>query len=285
MASTNIFDLLNDDAQDQEIQIPVVKKDVKPAAAKPAAAATKTAEKAPRKDGARGGKPRDGDDRAPRGPRFDRTPRDGAAPRAPRAPRASRGGRHGGFDRHSGTGIVDSEKKENNRLGEPAASSLEGEKDAQVSAEAPVVAAEPVEPEPVVKTFDDFLAEKAAKALKLALPETRAANAGSDNSQWKNAQVLEVEETGDFIKMKADSVAKARKGKKETKVVIKEIEVRYTEPAREQPAPRGAFRGGRGGATRGARGGNTQAPRAPRAPRGASVNVDDTELFPSLGSK
>lgn len=63
MASTNIFDLLNDDAQDQEIQIPVVKKDVKPAAAKPAAAATKTAEKAPRKDGARGGKPRDGDDR------------------------------------------------------------------------------------------------------------------------------------------------------------------------------------------------------------------------------
>jgi plasminogen activator inhibitor 1 RNA-binding protein len=285
MASTNIFDLLNDDAQDQEIQIPVVKKDVKPAAAKPAAAATKTAEKAPRKDGARGGKPRDGDDRAPRGPRFDRTPRDGAAPRAPRAPRASRGGRHGGFDRHSGTGIVDSEKKENNRLGEPAASSLEGEKDAQVSAEAPVVAAEPVEPEPVVKTFDDFLAEKAAKALKLALPETRAANAGSDNSQWKNAQVLEVEETGDFIKMKAESVAKARKGKKETKVVIKEIEVRYTEPAREQPAPRGAFRGGRGGAARGARGGNTQAPRAPRAPRGASVNVDDTELFPSLGSK
>ncbi|KAF9129948.1 hypothetical protein BG015_004073, partial [Linnemannia schmuckeri] len=112
---------------------------------------------------------------------------------------------------------------------------------------------------------------------------TRAANAGSDNSQWKNAQVLEVEETGDFIKMKADSIAKARKGKKESKVLIKDIEVRYTEPAREQPAPRGAFRGGRGGAPRGARGGNAQAPRAPRAPRGASVNVD--ELFPSLGSK
>lgn len=72
MASTNIFDLLNDDAQDQEIQIPVVKKDVKPAAAKPAAAATKTAEKAPRKDGARGGKPRDGDDR---GKHPDPTPR------------------------------------------------------------------------------------------------------------------------------------------------------------------------------------------------------------------
>ncbi|KAF9097662.1 hypothetical protein BGX29_003386 [Mortierella sp. GBA35] len=290
MASTNIFDLLNDDAQDQEIQIPVAKKDVKPAAAKPAAAAaTKTAEKAPRKDGARGGKPRDGDDRAARGPRFDRAPRDGA-PRAPRAPRgAPRGGRHGGFDRHSGTGIVDSEKKENNRLGEPATSSLEGEKDAQLSAEAPVVAAEPVEPEVVVKTLDDYLQEKAAKALKISLPETRAANAGSDNSQWKNAQVLEVEETGDFIKMGKESVAKARKGKKESKVLIKDIEVRFTEPAREQPAPRGAFRGGergaRGGA-RGARGGNNaQAPRRGAAPRGAAVNVDDTELFPSLGSK
>ncbi|KAF9995303.1 hypothetical protein BGZ79_011009 [Entomortierella chlamydospora] len=133
MASTNIFDLLNDDAPDQTIQIPAVKKEVKPAAAaKPAATATKPADnKAPRKDGARGGKPRDGDDRAPRGPRFDRAPRDGAAPRAPRGGRsAPRNGRHGGFDRHSGTGIVDSENKENKRLGDPTESSLEAEKDA-----------------------------------------------------------------------------------------------------------------------------------------------------------
>ncbi|KAG0007878.1 hypothetical protein BGZ80_004122, partial [Entomortierella chlamydospora] len=136
---------------------------------------------------------------------------------------------------------------------------------------------EPVEPEAVVKTLDDYLAEKAAKAVKITLPETRAANAGSDDSQWKNAEVLCVEETGDFIKMGKESVAKARKGKKESK------------PA----APRGAFRGGRGGAPRGgdraprgARGGNNAAPRrGPSAPRGAAVNVDDQELFPSLGSK
>ncbi|KAG0305761.1 hypothetical protein BGZ98_003624 [Dissophora globulifera] len=303
MSSTNIFDLLNDDAQDQEIQIPVVKKEVKPAAAKSAAApaATKPADnKGPRRDGARdgarGGKPREGD--APRGPRFDRAPRDGAAPRAPRPPRAQRGGRHGGFDRHSGTGIVDSEKKENNRLGEPTESALEGEKDAQVSEATETAAAEPAEPEPVVKTLDDYLAEKAAKAVNISLPEARSANAGADNSQWKNAQVLEVEETGDFIKMRQDSVAKARKGKKEAKVLITDIEVRYTEPAREQSsAPRGGFRGGRGGSDRGARGGSDRAPRgarggaqAPRrngpAPRGgAAVNVDDQELFPSLGSK
>ncbi|KAF9382688.1 hypothetical protein BGX21_001756 [Mortierella sp. AD011] len=261
MASTNIFDLLNDDAPDQTIQIPAVKKEVKPAAAKPAATATKPADnKAPRKDGARGGKPRDGDDRAARGPRFDRAPRDGAAPRAPRGGRnAPRNGRHGGFDRHSGTGIVDSENKENKRLGDPTESSLEAEKDAATEDAAAATTPEPVEPEAVVKTLDDYLAEKAAKAVKISLPETRAANAGSDDSQWKNAEVLCVEETGDFIKMGKESVAKARKGKKESKVLIKDIEVRFTEPARE--------------------------PAAPRAPRGAAVNVDDQELFPSLGSK
>ncbi|KAF8961695.1 hypothetical protein BGZ46_001301 [Entomortierella lignicola] len=295
MASTNIFDLLNDDAQDQTIQIPVVKKEVKPAAAKPAATATKPVDnKAPRKDGARGGKPRDND--APRGPRFDRAPRDGSAPRAPRGDRggrAPRGGRHGGFDRHSGTGIIDSEKKENKRLGDPTESSLEAEKDAAVTEEAAAAAPEPVEVEAPVKTLEDYLAEKAAKSLKIALPEARAANAGSDDSQWKNAQVLEVEETGDFIKMGKESIAKTKKGKKEAKVLITDIDLRYTEPAREPSAPRGAFRGGRGGAPRGgdraprgARGGNSSAPRrGPAAPRGASVNVDDQELFPSLGSK
>lgn len=293
MASTNIFDLLNDDAPDQEIKIPVAKKDVKPAA-KPAAAAPKAADnnKAPRKEGARGGKPRDGDDRAPRGPRFDRAPREGGAPRQSRGGRAPRGGRHGGFDRHSGTGIVDSENKENNRLGEPAASALGGEQDAQQTAEETVApeAAEPVEPEPVVKTLDDFLREKAAKSLNISLPQARTANAGADDSQWKNAVVLEVEDAEDFIKMGKDSEPKSRKGKKDAKVLITDIDFRFTEPSRD-PAPRSAFRGGRGGdraprgGPRGApRGGNAQGPRR-GAPRGAAVNVDDTVSFPSLGSK
>lgn len=76
---------------------------------------------------------------APRGPRFDRAPR-GEGESTPRAhgtrgARGARGGRggarHGGFDRHSGTGIVDSEKKEHNRLGNATTAPLEGEKDAQ----------------------------------------------------------------------------------------------------------------------------------------------------------
>ncbi|KAF9204550.1 hypothetical protein BGZ49_005160 [Haplosporangium sp. Z 27] len=304
MASANPFDLLNDDAQDQEIQVPVVKKDsAKPAskaatksgaassASKPAASKPAADNRSPRSNN----RPRDSD--APRGPRYDRVPREGGdstpRPRGSRAPRGARGGRHGGYDRHSGTGKVDSENKENNRLGDPTAAPFEAEKDAELSVEEAAAAAtpEPAEPEEVVKTLDDYLQEKAAKALKIALPEARAANAGSDDSKWKNAQILEVEETGDFIKMGKETVSKSRKTKKESKILFTDLDIRYTEPARE-PTSRSAFRGGRSGdrgsrggdrAPRGARGGNNPRPRgAPRS--GASVNVDDQELFPSLGS-
>ncbi|KAF9149396.1 hypothetical protein BG015_008813 [Linnemannia schmuckeri] len=241
---------------------------------------------------------------APRGPRFDRAPRGEGEPtprshgtRGARGARGGRGGaRHGGFDRHSGTGIVDSEKKEHNRLGDATTAPLEGEKDAQeIARESAAPSPEPAEPEVAVKTLDDYLQEKAAKSLKLSLPETRAANAGADDSKWKDAKVLEVEEATDFIKMGKDSVAKSRKGKKEGKVLITDIDLRFTEPARD-PAPRGAFRGGRGGGDRGGRGGRGGArggrggnsnhpPSGPRRSGGASVNVDDTELFPSLGSQ
>ncbi|KAF9966527.1 hypothetical protein BGZ70_002035 [Mortierella alpina] len=314
MASANPFDLLNDDAQDQEIHIPVVKKAAKPSAPKPAAASapkssttsTTTDNKGPRKATARPSQPKDND--IPRGPRYDRAPREGeATPRAPggsRVPRGGRGGirggRHGGYDRHSGTGKVESENKENNRLGDPTAAPLEGEKDAAMAVESGAATPELVEPEAVVKTLDDYLQERAAKALKIALPEARAANSGADNAQWKDAKVLEVEETGDFIKMGKESVAKSRKGKKGSKVLITDIDVRYAEPAREQSAPRSAFRGGGGGGRGsdrprgsrgggggvGARGGN-HAGSGPRrnAPGGSNVNVNDTELFPSLGSQ
>ncbi|KAF9432241.1 hypothetical protein BGZ76_011075 [Entomortierella beljakovae] len=298
MASTNPFDLLDDDAQDQQIRIPV-NKDSKPAAkpsktaANPAATSTSSKlagdNRGPRKDGPpRSNRPRDSD--APRGPRYDRAPREGDATprppggsRAPRGGRGGRGGRHGGYDRHSGTGIVESENKENRRLGDPASASIEAERDAALIAEeVDTTPAEPAEPEEVVKTLDDYLQEKAAKSLKIALPQARTANAGADESQWKGSKVLEVEETGDFIKMGKDSVAKTRKGKKETRVLITDIDIRFTEPQRD-PAPRNAFRGGRGGdrAPRGGRGSNSSRPRG-GVSRGASVNVDDQDLFPSL---
>lgn len=293
MASTNLFNLLNDDAQDQEIQIPV-KKEVKPApkpAAAPASSAPKPAgNQGPRRDN-RSGKPRDGDDRAARGPRFDRPPRgEGGAPRerGARQHRAPRNGRE--FDRHSGTGIADSKKKEKQGWGNPTTAQTEGETavTTELTTETPEAeAAAPVEPEPVVKTLDDYLAERASKSLKVALPEARTANAGSDESQWKDAVVLEIAEAEDFIKMGKDTEPKKHgKGKKE-KVIIMDIDMRFNEPARES-APRDAFRGARGrGAPRGAPRGSA-APRGNRggnAPRGAPVNVDDTNLFPSLGSK
>ncbi|KAF9976868.1 hypothetical protein BGZ73_007576 [Actinomortierella ambigua] len=292
MASTNPFTLLNDDAQDQEIQVPVVKKEAKPAA-KPAAAtsAPKPADnRGPRRDN-RGGKPRDGDDRASRGPRFDRAPRgDGAAPRerGARQHRAPRNGRE--FDRHSGTGIADSKKKEKQGWGNPTTAPIEGSEDAAKAENAEAEAAEAdaaVAPEPAVKTLEDYLAEKAAKSLKVSLPEARAANAGADQSQWKDTVVLEVAEAENFIKMGKDSEPKAKgnKGKKEKQIV--EIDMRFNEPARE-PAPRDAFRGARGRGGNAPRGG---APRggarggAPRAGASRPVNVNDTELFPTLGSK
>ncbi|KAF9132014.1 hypothetical protein BGW39_000945 [Mortierella sp. 14UC] len=321
MASSNMFDLLNDDAQDQEIKVPAVAKAPAPAkkAATPAASSTTNRPAAaggdnrgPRKEGAgapRQNRPR-GDNyanEAPRGPRFDRVPRgEGESTprthgtRGARGVRGGRGGaRHGGFDRHSGTGIVDSEKKEHNRLGDATTAPFEGEKDAQETAqESRGASPEPAEPEVAVKTLDDYLQEKAAKALKVSLPAARTANAGADDSKWKDAKVLEVEEAEDFIKMGKDSVAKSRKGKKEGKVLITDIDLRFTEPARD-PAPRGAFRGGRGGdrgdrggrggrgGARGGRGGHGHPSSGPRrsGAGGASVNVDDTELFPSLGSQ
>jgi len=152
---------------------------------------------------------------------------------------------------------------------------------------------EPVEPEAPVKTLDDYLQERAAKALKIALPATRTANAGADQSQWKDAKVLEVEETGDFIKMSKDSVAKTRKGKKDGKVLIQDINFQFSEPARE-PSTRGGGRGGRGRGGRGAgrgggesrqafRGGSSSAPRRSGGD-GASVDVEDPSSFPTLGS-
>lgn len=148
------------------------------------------------------------------------------------------------------------------------------------------VTPEPAEPEEVIKTLEDYLAEKAAKSARISLPEARAANSGTDDSQWKNAKVLEVQEAEDFIKIGKESVAKSRKGKKETKVLIKDLEFNFAEPARD-PAPRSAFRGGRGG-DRGARGSRGSGPRRGGPPSrggGDDVNVDDQELFPSLGSQ
>ncbi|CAG8434719.1 2220_t:CDS:10 [Funneliformis mosseae] len=55
------------------------------------------------------------------------------------------------------------------------------------------------EPEEVVKTFDEYLAEKALKSLDISLPEARKPNEGTDDSQWKDAIPLEKEDEEDFL--------------------------------------------------------------------------------------
>ncbi|CAG8480354.1 924_t:CDS:2 [Diversispora eburnea] len=59
------------------------------------------------------------------------------------------------------------------------------------------------EPAPIVeeevKTFDEYLAEKAQKSLDISLPEVRRANEGADDSQWKDAVPLEKDDEEDML--------------------------------------------------------------------------------------
>jgi plasminogen activator inhibitor 1 RNA-binding protein len=55
------------------------------------------------------------------------------------------------------------------------------------------------EPEEAVKTYDEYLAEKAQKSLDISLPESRKANEGADDSQWKDAVPLEKDEEEEFL--------------------------------------------------------------------------------------
>ncbi|CAG8660511.1 1340_t:CDS:2, partial [Ambispora gerdemannii] len=53
--------------------------------------------------------------------------------------------------------------------------------------------------EEVVKTLDEYLAEKKQKATSIALPEIRKPNEGVDDPKWKDAVPLQKEEEEDFL--------------------------------------------------------------------------------------
>lgn len=159
-------------------------------------------------------------------------------------------------------------------------------------------AVEAAEPEEKVKSFDDFLAEKAEK--KLALGDNlslRQANEGSKgNKKWDTAKPLEKEET-DYFTPTGGKATRQRERKAKQTI---DIEPRFVEAERPRPegrtrggpGARGGFRGegrGRGGPRGagprgGARGGAAAAP-APRAPKqSATINTSDESAFPSLGA-
>ncbi|KAJ2589901.1 hypothetical protein H4R99_007297 [Coemansia sp. RSA 1722] len=182
-------------------------------------------------------------------------------------------GRGRQFDRHSATGLVDSEKKEKQGwLGDEKAlveddakAATEAKKDlAEGGAATPVVEEEPEE---VVKTFEDYLKERESSSLE-GDRSLRKANEGAvDKAQLKGAVALSREEEDFFAPAQSQKTRKQRERKEKTFV---DIEQRFVE---DQPR-RGAFRGGRGG-QRGDRRGNGSS-------RPTRVNINDERAFPSL---
>ncbi|CAO0790573.1 unnamed protein product [Mucor circinelloides] len=183
------------------------------------------------------------------------------------------------FDRHSGTGIVDTEKKVNKGWGKAGSSEAEAAKDTLNPADpdAPEAeAAAPVEEEEQVKTLDEYLAEKANKSLKVSLPEARKAN-DADDSAFKGTVAFAKEDFEEFY------VAKETKTKKTTEKVRKEkvfveIEQRFQEKARPE-FRKNDRRGGRGGNNN-----NKNNRRSTKNAAAPAVNLQDASAFPTLGA-
>lgn len=213
------------------------------------------------------------------------------------------------FDKHSQTAHKDSDKAEAQGWGaDEGKKELEaevlGEADAKVEGDAPVAAKKADAPaygtfvaeeeeEDNTQTYEEYLAEQAAKKVQRDLPAARTANEGADDSQWKDAVALARKGEASqewFLGTQKTETAKVKKVK-DTKTYI-EITANFKPPRRDGPAREGGDRGrgGRGGRGRGeGRGGRggargESAPRgaAPRAPRAAAVNVNDAAAFPTL---
>ncbi|GAA6001851.1 hypothetical protein JCM10207_002350 [Rhodosporidiobolus poonsookiae] len=228
--------------------------------------------------------------RGPRGPGANPRGNTGTYLGGNRPRRENGGGRP--FDRQSQTGRVDSEKAEAAGWGaEEGKKELEAEQqgDADAKAETPAEGAAtpvreaPIEEEDNTQTYEEYLAEQAAKKLAIAdLPEARKANDGEDADFFKNAKVVakkgEAEEEWLFGTPKAAS-GKAKKEQKGKQL----LEVEFRSAPRPRRDERESTRGGRpsrgrgeGRGRGGARGG------APRAPKAQAPAVPDASAFPAL---
>ncbi|KAH0544942.1 hypothetical protein GP486_008481, partial [Trichoglossum hirsutum] len=231
-----------------------------------------------------------------------------------RTGRRGRGGQVIRDDRHSRTAVVDTEKQisqgwgaqkgdaewNDEQAGEAIAKaeeSAEGEAataEASTSKEESAAVAEP-EPEDNTKSYGEYLAEQAEKRLHVGgTPPARKPNEGSkQDKKWAKAKELKKDEDDDAYIAGAGGKAKRERQRKEKAVL--EIDQRYVEP------PRGNREGGRGGRGRGEGRGDFRGSDRGRGGRGrgegrgefrggrgsqrghTSVNVEDTEAFPSLG--
>ncbi|KAG9290560.1 hypothetical protein G9A89_020930 [Geosiphon pyriformis] len=164
----------------------------------------------------------------------------------------------------------------------------------------------PINEEEQQKTLEEYLAEKAQKALNISLPEIRKPNEGIENEQWKDAVPLQKEDDEDYlftgkeqsIKLKAKRSLKAK--------TLLDIDQTFVErPGGGFQRGRGRGRGGRGGrgggrdSREGGGGDHFRERRDERREdrregwnadnrRGGggrnAVNLDDVSDFPSLGS-
>jgi len=219
----------------------------------------------------------------------------------------AQGGERRQFERRSG-GLPDSQKKVDHGWGAnegeaELTAEVEGQADAVVEENTPqspapegveadqVAAEEPVEPEEIQKSLDEYLAERAAAAVSFGKKEGRTVTA-------------ETLEGSEFVRQGIDEFYSSRKEKtgsksapkpKKEKVFI-EFDGQFATPPGGAPRGDKPFRGGdraergRGGGR--GRGGPRGAPRgAPRGgarggARGQGANLDsnDQTAFPALGA-
>ncbi|KAI9295992.1 hypothetical protein K502DRAFT_329433 [Neoconidiobolus thromboides FSU 785] len=273
VTSSNPFDLLGDFDYDGDVKAKAQSKGKKETA--PASAPAKTQARGKGATGARQGNDFD----APRAPRNNDKKRHTKNP----APRRGRE-----FDRHSGTGRVDTEKAVENFVGKATENYDEATKDEASKDDAATPEESPVEPEDNSKTLDEYYAELAAAKADKEEKEARKANEGTDDSKWKDGVVLKKADE-DFFTGKG--MKKAQKKEKVVSKTFLDIEQKFNEPQREQRENRGPReqRGGRGGQKGGRgnnRGGNANRGNnrggAKNAPR--PIPLNDQNAFPSLGS-
>ncbi|KAJ2841862.1 hypothetical protein GGI22_007747 [Coemansia erecta] len=175
------------------------------------------------------------------------------------------------FDRHSGTGLVDSEKKEKQGwLGDTKALVTDGEKateEAKNDQDGTATPAPPTEePEEVIKTLDDYLKEKNSSKIDSARVLRKANEGGVDKNQLKDGVALErVEE--DFFAPRVGP--KSRKQKERKEKIHVDINQHFVDQQR-----RGAFRSNRN------EGGPRSNDRYSKRPQRANIN--DEREFPSL---
>ncbi|KAJ1917169.1 hypothetical protein H4219_003359 [Mycoemilia scoparia] len=204
---------------------------------------------------------------------FDRRRRGG--PRSERGRGATRGGRRA-FDRHSGTGLVDSEKKTTQGwLGKDNVTVADGEKaaeDAQKDSQDAAGAETPVEnaveeEEDNTLTLEQYYKERAAKLLS-DTKEARKANQGVtiDASQLKESVTVSKEEEEFFS---ATAGSKARKNKQQKEKVHVAIEQRFNQQE--------SRRGGRGGHRD-----NRFGPGSRRQNRSKPIDISSSADFPAL---